>query len=145
MSFDRCHWISVVPTMLGPRWFNGSAQNSILWPSYFFLHRLLHSFFSLHLTWLWQAITMVQKLQILKTITFSECSGRALWHGTTLDRSYLFKILSNLRFSFFSFGVFLAFSAQSSWRCLVKSLKLAVWAFSLNFLYDSTLFVIDIH
>ena len=47
-------------------------------------------------------------------------SGRQLSHGTTLNRSYLFKILSNLRFSFSSFCVFLAFSAQSSQRSIVK-------------------------
>ena len=36
MRFERCHWISVGPTWLVPRWFNGSAQISLLWPSYFF-------------------------------------------------------------------------------------------------------------
>ena len=56
---------------------------------------------------------MVQNHQFSKTTTFSESSGRQLSHGTTLDRSYLFKILSNLLFSFSSFCVFLAFSAQS--------------------------------
>ena len=56
-----------------------------------------------------------------------------------LDRSYLFKILSNLRFSFSSFCVFLTFSAQSSWRPIVKTLNLKVW--TLPF----TLFVIDMH
>ena len=40
------------------------------------------------------------------------------------------------------------FSAKSflcGWRPFAKTLKLVVWAFSLNFLLDSTLFVIDIH
>ena len=40
------------------------------------------------------------------------------------------------------------FSAKSSLRSrrpFAKTLKLVVWAFSLNFLHDSTLFVIDIH
>jgi len=40
------------------------------------------------------------------------------------------------------------FSAKSSLRGrrpFAKTLKLVVWAFSLNFLHDSTLFVIDIH
>ena len=36
MRFERCHWISVEPTMWGPCWFNGSAQNSKLWPCLFF-------------------------------------------------------------------------------------------------------------
>ena len=41
--------------------------------------------------------------------------------------------------------MFWGFSAQSSWRSLLKTLKLAVWALSLNFLHDFTLLVIDIH
>ena len=60
-------------------------------------------------------------------------------------RSYLFKTLSNLRFSFSSFGVFWAFSAQSSWRPIVKTPNLKVWTLPLIFLHDSTLFVIDMH
>ena len=52
---------------------------------------------------------MLQKLQISKTTTFSESSGRQLSHGTPLYRSYIFRILSNLRFSFSGFCVFLAF------------------------------------
>ena len=54
-------------------------------------------------------------------------------------------MLSNLRFSFSSFCVFLAFSAQSSWRPIVKTLNLKVWTLPLIFLHDSTLFVIDMH
>ena len=49
---------------------------------------------------------MLQKLQISKTTTFSESSGRQLSHGTPLYRSYPFKSLSNLHFSFSSFCVF---------------------------------------
>ena len=56
---------------------------------------------------------MLQKLQISKTTTFSELSGRQLSHGTPLYRSYLFKILSNLRFSFSSFGVFWRFQQKA--------------------------------
>ena len=41
--------------------------------------------------------------------------------------------------------MFLAKSSLRSWLPLAKTLKLAVWAFSLNFLYDFTLFGIDIH
>ena len=72
-------------------------------------------------------------------------SGRQLSHGTTLYRSYIFKNWSNLRFSFPSFGVFLSFLAQSSWRPIVKTLNLKVWTLPLIFLHDSTLFVIDMH
>ena len=45
MRFERCHWISVEPTMLGPCWFNGGAQNSKLWPCLFFWHLLSSEFF----------------------------------------------------------------------------------------------------
>ena len=41
--------------------------------------------------------------------------------------------------------MFLAKSSLRGQRPLAKTLKLSVWAFSLNFLHDSTLFVIDIH
>ena len=41
--------------------------------------------------------------------------------------------------------MFLAKSSLRGRRPLAKTLKLAVWAFSLIFLLDSTLFVIDIH
>ena len=41
--------------------------------------------------------------------------------------------------------MFLAKSTLRGRRPLAKTLKLAVWAFSLNFLHVSTLFVIDIH
>ena len=41
--------------------------------------------------------------------------------------------------------MFLGFSAKSSWRSLHKTLNLAVWALSLNFLHVFTLFVINIH
>ena len=41
--------------------------------------------------------------------------------------------------------MFSAKSSLRSWRPFAKTLKLVVWAFSLNFLHDSTLFVIDIH
>ena len=41
--------------------------------------------------------------------------------------------------------MFFGFSAQSSWRSLLKTLKFAVWALSLNFVHDFTLFVINIH
>ena len=103
MSFERCHRISVEPTMLGPRWFDGGAQNSILWPCLFFVTPVSHRFFYWNLTWLWQLITLVRNHQILKTITFSESSGRSLSHGTTLYRSYLFIILSYLHFGFHTF------------------------------------------
>ena len=56
---------------------------------------------------------MLQKLQISKTTTFSESSGRQLSHGTPLYRSYLFKILCSLRFSFFSFCVFWHFQQKA--------------------------------
>ena len=40
LSFEvRNEW-HVVPTMWGPCWFNGDAQNSKLWPCLFFWHRL---------------------------------------------------------------------------------------------------------
>ena len=81
----------------------------------------------------------------LKNYNILEFSGRHLSHGTTLYRSDLFKKLSNLRFSFSSFGVFWAFSAQSSWRPIVKTPNLKVWTLPLIFLHDSTLFVIDMH
>ena len=41
--------------------------------------------------------------------------------------------------------MFLAKSSLRGRHPDAKTLKLAVWAFSLNFLHDSTLFVIDIH
>ena len=53
-------------------------------------------------------------------------------------RSYIFKKLSNLRFSFSSFGVFWAFSAQSSWRPIVKTPNLKVWTLPLIFSYASS-------
>ena len=115
------------------------SQKSLLIECCFFATPVFTETFSWNLTRLWQPITLVLNLQISKTTTFSESSGRQLSHGTPLYRSYLFKILSNLHFSSSSFGVFLAFSAQSSRRCLVKSLKLAVWAFSLNFFPDFVL------
>ena len=139
------YWISVETTMLVPRWFNFGAQNSKLWPCLFFLTSPLLKIFSSIFTQLWRPITMVWNLQNSKTTTFSELPGRWLSHGTTLYRSYIFKKLSNLRFSFSSFGVFLAFSAQSSWRPIVKTLNLKVWTLPLIFLHDSTLFVIDMH
>ena len=37
------------------------------------------------------------------------------------------------------------FSAQSSWRPIVKTLNLKVWTLPLIFLHDFTLFVIDMH
>ena len=56
---SSCHRISVEPTMLGPRWFDGGAQNSILWPCLFFVTPVSHIFFYWNLTLLWQPITMV--------------------------------------------------------------------------------------
>ena len=50
---------STEPTMLGPCWFNGRAQNSKLWPCYFFLTPPLHRIFSSIFTRLWQPITLV--------------------------------------------------------------------------------------
>ena len=67
---------------------------------FFLWHLFSEFFFFWNLTQLWQPITLVQNLQISKTTTFSESSGRQLSHGPTLDGSYQFKILSNLRFSF---------------------------------------------
>ena len=58
-NFERCHWISVEPTMMGPRWFNGNAQNWKLRPWFFFLRLLVQSIFSWNLTKLWHPITMV--------------------------------------------------------------------------------------
>ena len=53
-SFERCHWISVGPSWLVPRWFNGNAQNWKLRPWVFFYGSLFlleepkfHSFFTL--------------------------------------------------------------------------------------------------
>ena len=46
LSFGPFHWISVEPTMLGQRWFNGKAQNSKLWPCLFFWTPPLHWIFS---------------------------------------------------------------------------------------------------
>ena len=66
---------------------------------------------------------MLQKPQISKTTTFLECSGRALSHGTTLDRSYLFKMLSNLRFSFPSFPCFLAKGRQLRKELFAENMK----------------------
>ena len=86
--------------------------------------------------------TFLRKIQIVCGVSFPQIP---LAYGTTLDRSYLFKILSNLRFSCPSFPCFLARSSLCDRRPLAKTLKLAVWAFSLIFLLDSTLFVIDIH
>ena len=60
---------------------------------------------------------------------------------TTLDRSYLSKIVSNLRFSFSSFCVFWRFQHSP----IVKTLNLNVWTLPLIFLHDFTLFVIDMH
>ena len=36
MKFERCHWISVEPSWLVPRWFNGNAQISKLRAWFFF-------------------------------------------------------------------------------------------------------------
>ena len=63
----------------------------------------------------------------------------------TLFRSYQWKTLRKLRFRFAIFHQKWVFSAGSSLPHIVKTLKLTVWAFSLNFLHDSTLFVIDTH
>ena len=145
MKITARNWISVETTMLVPRWFNFGAQNSKLWPCLFFWTSPLLKFFSSIFTQLWRPITMVWNLQNSKTTTFSELSGRQLSHGTTLYRSYLFKILSNLRFSFSSIPYFSMFSAPQCWFTIVKTVILPVWAFSLNFLHDFTLFVIDIH
>ena len=72
----------------------------------FFRNARFTYFFYWNLTWLWQLITLVRNHQILKTITFSESSGRSLSHGTTLYRSYLFIIWSYLHFSFHTFPDF---------------------------------------
>ena len=72
--------------------------------------------------------TFLRKIQIVCGVSFPQIP---LAYGTTLDRSYLFKILSNLRFSFPSFPCFLARSSLCDRRPLAKTLKLAVWAFSL--------------
>ena len=53
--------------------------------------------------------------------------------------------MSNLRFSFPSFPCFLAKSSWHGRRPFAKTPKLVIWAFSLNFLHEFTLFVIDIH
>ena len=45
--------------------------------------------------------------------TYSESWGRALSHGPILDRSYHIKILSNSRFSFSCFPVFLGFQHRA--------------------------------
>ena len=107
------NWISVETTMLVPRWFNFGAQNSKLWPCLFFWTSPLLKIFSSIFTQLWRPITMVWNLQNSKTTTFSELPGRWLSHGTTLYRSYIFKKLSNLRFSFSSFGVFWRFQHRA--------------------------------
>ena len=107
------NWISVETTMLVPRWFNFGAQNSKLWPCLFFLTSPLLKICSSIFTQLWRPITMVWNLQNSKTTTFSELPGRWLSHGTTLYRSYIFKKLSNLRFSFSSFGVFWRFQHRA--------------------------------
>ena len=59
LSFERCHWISVEPTMLGHRWFNFRPQNSKLWPCLFFGTPPSQQNFPLNLTRLWQPIAMV--------------------------------------------------------------------------------------
>ena len=41
LSFGLWYGISVGPTWLVPRWFNGSAQNSLLWPCLFFATPLI--------------------------------------------------------------------------------------------------------
>ena len=128
-SFELCHGISMEPTILGPRWFCIGAQISILWPCLFLQCLLAKYFFEFDPTL--TANNFGLNLQILKSTTFSESSARQLSHGT-LDRAYPFKILSYLRFSFSSFCVFLAFSAQSHCKntqseCLDSSIDFFAW------------------
>ena len=73
---------------------------------------------------------------MLRTSAFS-------WY--TLFRSYQWKTLRKMCFRFASFHQKWVSSAGSSLPHIVKTLKLTVWAFSLNFLHEFTLFVIDIH
>ena len=113
--------------------------------SYFLGHALCLNFFFPDFVLTLEDDNYGLKPPTFKTTTFPESSGHQLAYGTTLNRSYLFKILSNLRFSFPSFPCFLARSSLCDRRPLAKTLKLAVWAFSLIFLHDSKLFVIDIY
>ena len=89
------------------------SQKSVLTECCFFATPVFTEIFSWNLTRLWQPITMALNLQITKTTTFSEPSGRSLSHGTPPCRSYPFKSLSNLRFSFSSFGVYWRFQHRA--------------------------------
>ena len=77
MSFERCHWISVEPTMLAPCWFNGKAQNSKLWPCLFFWtpHNYRDAFTFSAMCWLWAVITGAKIIVGLLNYTFSDSSG----------------------------------------------------------------------
>ena len=59
--------------------------------------------------------------------------------GHTFSKFWVIWVLVSL------VSMFLAKSSLRGRRPLAKTLKLAVWAFSLIFLLDSTLFVMDIH
>ena len=78
LSFERRHWISVGPIGLVPRWFNGSAQNSLLWPCLFFLtpHNYRDAFTFSAMCWLWPVITGAKITVALLNYTFSDSSGR---------------------------------------------------------------------
>ena len=98
----------VGPTLIQFR----SPKLKIVAVSFFWTSPLLKICSSIF-TQLWRPITMVWNLQNSKTTTVSELPGRWLSHGTTLYRSYIFKKLSNLRFSFSSFGVFWRFQHRA--------------------------------
>ena len=74
--------------------------------SYFLGHALCLNFFFPDFVLTLEDDNYGLKPPTFKTTTFPESSGHQLAYGTTLDRSYLFKILSNLRFSFPSFPCF---------------------------------------
>ena len=90
LSFERRHWISVGPIGLVPRWFNGSAQNSLLWPCLFFWtpHNYRDAFTFSAMCWLWRVITGTKITVALINYTFSDSSGRKLRHGPMLEKFF---------------------------------------------------------
>ena len=88
LSFQSRRWIRPEKSGFPKRWFSGDSENSKLWPWLFFVTSLIfrdkHTFAAL--CWLWTAITPVKKIVRPKSTTFSETSGRELWHGPILEK-----------------------------------------------------------
>ena len=93
------------------------------------------------LRWLWAAIARVQKIIATKTTTFSESPGRQLSDGIPWIPQKIFPIWEKS----VCVCIVLVHNGPFPQKINGKSVNLAVWAVSVIFLFDFTLFVIDIH